>query len=167
MTYEQLLADVFAGKENISQDLEVKLRRLYKWREHVARMHDESLEFIMPNKLMQKILLRGVKSILELTMLYSEWNEKELCKEHHYTVLEMLNEPKERFDPEELQKETDCYFDKPNELFKSLGWNDKEWKTNHFESMKLFKEIISMNVLEPSIIDQELNSTEDRLLSNE
>jgi hypothetical protein len=48
-----------------------------------------------------------------------------------------------------------------------MGWIDKEWCNNDFESMKLYKEIISMEHLEPSIIEDELKSTEPNTLSND
>lgn len=117
--------------------------------------------------MIQRILQRSVKSILELTVIFNEWTEKEICKEHHYAILEMLNEPETKFDPEELQGDVERYIDNPLELFKQVGWQDREWKNNHCDSVKLFKEIISMNILEPSIIQPELNSIEDRTLSNE
>lgn len=43
---------------------------------------------------------------------------------------------------------------------------DKDWRSNDYESQKLYKEIISMKELEPSIIEPELASTKPKTLSN-
>jgi ribonuclease D len=167
-TIEELSNTIFTGKENSSPNgtSQVNLKRLAKWREHTAKMKDESVEYILPTKILKQIILRDIKSMLELRYLYSEYEEKEVNRDSMSEIIGILLEKKKKFDPEKMQEEVERCLDQPEMLFKEAGWMDKEWRNNDFESLKLYKEIISMKELEPSIIESELNSTESKTLSN-
>lgn len=41
-------------------------------------------------------------------------------------------------------------------FLKHLGLVDPDWRSNDFEAMKMYKEIISMDTLCPSILEDEL-----------
>jgi hypothetical protein len=70
--------------------------------------------------------------MLELRNVYTDYDEKEVSRDHLSEIVEVLNEKKKKFDPQALQQEVLGYLDKPLELFKSVGWIDKDWRNNDF-----------------------------------
>jgi hypothetical protein len=58
--------------------------------------------------------------MLELRNVYTDYDEKEVSRDHLSEIVEVLNEKKKKFDPQALQ------------LFKSVGWIDKDWRNNDF-----------------------------------
>jgi ribonuclease D len=53
-----------------------------KWREHTAKMKDESVEYILPSKILKQIILRDIKSMLELRYVYEDCNDKEASRDY-------------------------------------------------------------------------------------
>lgn len=121
-------------------------------------MKDESAEYILPAKILKQIVLRGTKSMFELHHLYQEY-DKETNRDYMSEIIAVLQEKKSKMDIHKIEREVDEFKDQPEKLFQETGWMDKDWRNNDFESLKLYKEIISMKNLEPSIIEPELKST--------
>lgn len=120
-TVGDLEAVIFVGKENMifrTDDSLWKLKKLTKWREHTAKMRDESVEYILPTKILKQIILREVKSMLELRNIYSDYEEKDVDRDSMSQIIEILLEKKKTFDPEKIRQEVESHLNEPEVLFR-------------------------------------------------
>ena len=103
------------------------LKKLGKWRLHAAKMRDESMEYILPVKIIRAMMSRGIRSMGDLILLYEELGDKEICRDYDETLLDIINSKSSKINLAEAELQVEqC--SSHTELLKLLGWEDSNWK---------------------------------------
>jgi len=91
-TYSKILNE---ASLNLNMTNLNKIRRLLTWRDYTARLEDESYEYILPDELLELILLEPPKDIEELKTLIKS-SSYEISPKHYQTIFSII-EDKDHF----------------------------------------------------------------------